>query len=261
VHGLDELISGLSAGDSLLLVLGVALLLGIRHSADPDHLIAVSAIVAAEENRQARRAAWLGLSWGAGHAISLSALGLPVILLHRDVPAGFQQAAEIAVGLVMVILAVRLLQLWRRGQFHVHAHEHGGRVHRHLHFHLPGRMGREHSHEHEHAPSFLHAHDHAHGAARLIGSPSAAGLMGALQGAGGSAAVVVLLLASVPERGQAAVALFAFAAGTALSMSLLTAAAGYALGRERLRGRMHALVPGLAAGTLVFGAWYAAAAI
>jgi hypothetical protein len=115
VHGLDDAIAGLGDG-GLLLALLAALLLGLRHATDPDHLTAVSTLVLSDEPGQARRASLLGLSWGLGHATTLLAIGLPLILLDRQLPAPVQRGAELAVGLVIVALALRLLVRWRRGE-------------------------------------------------------------------------------------------------------------------------------------------------
>jgi high-affinity nickel permease len=48
MFGLDDGIAALGTGETLLVVLGVALLLGLRHATDPDHLTAVSALLAGE---------------------------------------------------------------------------------------------------------------------------------------------------------------------------------------------------------------------
>ena len=43
-------------------------LLGLRHATDPDHLAAVTSLVAGGRERATRAAAKLGLCWGLGHA-------------------------------------------------------------------------------------------------------------------------------------------------------------------------------------------------
>src|SRR5919201_524825 len=126
MSGLDQLIAGLGSGHSPLVVLVVALLLGLRHASDPDHLVAVSTLVASERERPAGCAARLGLAWGLGHASTVLALGLPVVLFHRFVPSAVRASAELLIGLVIMALAVRLLRRWRCGTFHVHEHVHGG---------------------------------------------------------------------------------------------------------------------------------------
>jgi hypothetical protein len=116
VFGLDDRIADLAAGHGLLAALAVALLLGLRHATDPDHLTAVSTLLLSERNDGARRALRLGLSWGAGHACTLYALGLPVVLLGAVLPESAQHAAELVIGLVIVALAIRVLRRWRKGE-------------------------------------------------------------------------------------------------------------------------------------------------
>ena len=102
----------------MALALLAALPLGLRHATDPDHLTAVTTLVMSDERHGARRAARLGLAWGLGHALTLLLLGLPVVVFDSFLPEPVQQAAEVAVGLFIAGLAVRLLLRWRRGCFH-----------------------------------------------------------------------------------------------------------------------------------------------
>jgi hypothetical protein len=48
----------------VLTAVALGLLLGVRHAADPDHLVAVSAISAG--GGRAGHSAWVGLVWGLG---------------------------------------------------------------------------------------------------------------------------------------------------------------------------------------------------
>jgi len=127
VFGLDDQIAGLSNGTTLLVVVAVSVLLGLRHASDPDHLTAVTTILASRPERATRHAARLGLTWGLGHASSLFAFGVPVVLYSAYLPRRVQDAAETAVGVVIVALAVMLLVRWRRGayRFPPHAHPRG----------------------------------------------------------------------------------------------------------------------------------------
>ncbi len=121
MFGLDEWASELAQGETLVVVLAVALLLGLRHASDPDHLAAVSTLVAGDPEDGARRAARLGLAWGAGHALALALFGLPIVLFHAYLPNGVQHGAEVLVGLMIVFLAGRLLLRWRQGRSPVQA--------------------------------------------------------------------------------------------------------------------------------------------
>ena len=128
---------------TLLLVAVVAILLGLRHATDPDHLTAVSTLVASDRT-DTHGAGRLGLAWGLGHATTLFAFGLPIVLFKAYLPERVQQGAEASVGLVIIALAVWLLVRWRRGLFHVHVHAHGGAPHVHGHTH-----GRATGHAHQ----------------------------------------------------------------------------------------------------------------
>ena len=237
--GLDELIARSGSAGGLGLALVVALLLGLRHATDPDHLTAVSSLVLADQRGGARGATTLGVAWGAGHALTLTALGLPVVLWGDALPARVQQAAEIAVGLLVIGLAVRLLVRWRRGCLHVHPHRHGDVVHVHPHMH-------ERAHEHEHA--------HAEALGR---TPLAAFGIGLVHGVGGSGGAGILLVSSTGGRTAAALALLVFAAGTAFAMGAATFALGRLLTRRRVVLRLESAVPAFGVLGVLFGAWYA----
>jgi High-affinity nickel-transport protein len=123
MFGLDDQIANLGAGEAFLLIAVVAILLGLRHATDPDHLTAVSTLVAGER-ADGRGAGRLGLAWGLGHATTLFVFGLPIVLYRSYLPEAVQTAAEALIGIVIIALAVRLLLRWREsrhGSHHVHA--------------------------------------------------------------------------------------------------------------------------------------------
>lgn len=246
MFGLDERIAELSAGGTTLMVLTVAVLLGLRHATDPDHLTAVSTLIASERDRGARRAGGLGLAWGLGHATSLFAFGLPIVLFNSYLPETVQTGAEVAIGVVIMALALRLLLRWRRGRFHAHSHRHGDLEHRHLHPHASDNADHAHSHQPED---------------RLGRTPLQAYGIGLIHGIGGSAGVGVLLLASIPSQAEGAVALIAFALFTAVSMGTASSAFGLALSRRPMTRRFAAVAPVLGTISLLFGAWYALGAL
>src|SRR5689334_14890330 len=125
--GIDSFLSSHASGHGAVVVLLLAFALGLRHASDPDHLVAVSTLVADTRGRAARAAGRLGAAWGLGHATTLLLFGLPVILFRSFLPHVVEQSAEALIGLIIVALAVRLLVRWRRGAYHVHLHQHDGR--------------------------------------------------------------------------------------------------------------------------------------
>ena len=238
--GLDGFLSGQASGHGALVVLLLAFALGLRHASDPDHLVAVSTLVADTRGRAARAAGRLGLAWGLGHATTLLAFGLPVLLLRSFLPHAVEQSAEALIGVIIVVLAVRLLVRWRRGAYHVHVHAHDGRAHAHVHSHA-----RDRGHVHEHA----------------IRTPAKAFGIGLVHGTAGSAGVAVLLIAAIPSTTVACAALVVLVLGCALSMALMSAAVGGALNAARARRHLARAIPVLGSLALAFGAWYVVAAL
>src|ERR1700730_15877761 len=75
----DHWVEGFFAGAPFLFALLIALVLGLRHASDPEHLVAVTSLVAADGG-DVRGAARLGAWWGAGHAGALLLIGVPLIM-------------------------------------------------------------------------------------------------------------------------------------------------------------------------------------
>jgi hypothetical protein len=223
MFGLDDWLAGLSNGGSIGVVIAVAVLLGLRHATDPDHLAAVSTLVASGRERPRGAAARLGAWWGAGHAVTLLVFGIPILLADRFLPDALQRGAETAVAALIVFLAVRLIVRWRHGAFARRATHDGG--HRHP-----------------------------------VRSPAGAFGIGLVHGMGGSAGVGVLLLAAIPSPELALVALVVLALFTAVSMTIVTTGLGALLSVRAVAGSLATAAPLLGAASLAFGLWYAAAA-
>lgn len=249
MDGLDGMLAELGGG-SLALALAVAVLLGLRHATDPDHLTAVATLIVSDAEGGPRRARSLGLAWGLGHGVTLFAFGLPLVVLGSALPGAVHTAAELVIATIICALAVRLLVRWRAGAFHAHPHSHGTRVHAH-----------PHAHERGHEPGMArhgHAHRHEEGLGR---TPRAAFGIGLVHGVGGSAGAGILLVGAAAEGAPAVAALALFAAGTALSMAFLSAGVGYALARGALTRRFEGAIPAMGCASLLFGLYYASAAL
>ena len=228
---------------SLGVILLISALLGLRHASDPDHLAAVTALIASEEDLdKVRKAGFMGLLWGAGHGTTLVLIGLPLVLFNRYLPEVVQQTAEALIGAIIILLAVRLLMRWRRGLFHVHAHSHGGEPHRHV---------------HSHADEADEAHEHTHKRRMPLGAYG----VGLIHGVGGSGGLTLLLLSTISDKTQAAGALLLFAAGTAVSMALLSTAFGLAIAGGPLGRNFERVAPVLGVLGVAFGTWYALGAL
>jgi ABC-type nickel/cobalt efflux system permease component RcnA len=236
VSGLDDMLTGLLDGAPLLVALGIAFLLGARHATDPDHLVAVTSLVAADDG-DTRRAASLGAWWGVGHATSLLALGIPLIAFKARLPGWLESGAEKAIGVVILVLAARVVLKWARGDYRAgaHAHESGHSSRRHL------RRG--------------HGSGHRHVRVRSRGQAMTIGL---LHGLAGTGAVVVLLIASLPTQFEAALALAVFAPMSVASMAACTAVFAWILTRPLVEPVYRSvLIPGLGLFGVMFGLSYA----
>jgi cytochrome c biogenesis protein CcdA len=244
VAALDGWLEGFMHGPaSLGVILLISALLGLRHASDPDHLAAVTTLIASEEDLdKVRKAGFMGLLWGAGHGTTLVLIGFPLVLFNRYLPEVVQQAAEALIGAIIILLAVRLLLRWRRGLFHVHHHSHGGEAHRHV---------------HSHAGEADEAHEHAHKRRTPLGAYG----VGLIHGIGGSGGLTLLLLSTISDKAQAAGALLLFAAGTAVSMALLSTAFGLAIAGGPLGRNFERVAPVLGVLGVAFGAWYALGAL
>jgi high-affinity nickel permease len=234
MSSLDHSLSGLFHGAPLVVALGIAMVLGLRHASDPDHLVAVTSLVAADGG-DTRRAARLGAWWGAGHAAVLLVVGLPLVFFKSQLPGWLESGAEKAVGVVILLLALRVTVKWLRGDYRAGPHDHseGHERRRHL-----RRGGGEHRHV-------------------RVRTPQQAFGIGLLHGLAGTGAVVLLLIAALPTKLEAAAALALFAPMTLVSMALCTTAFAWVLTRPALEPVYRTvLIPALGAFGMLFGLWY-----
>jgi high-affinity nickel permease len=218
-----------------LFSLGIALALGLRHASDPDHIVAVTSLIAADGG-DTRAATRLGAWWGAGHSAMLIVIGLPLVLFKSELPAWLETGAEKAVGIVILALAARVIVKWLRGDFRTAAHEH--------------------AHDHERRRHLRRGDgEHAH---RHVRTPQQAFGIGVLHGLAGTGAVVLLLVAALPTQLEATVALAVFAPMSILSMALFTSLFAWVLTRPIVEPVYRTvLIPALGLFALSFGASYA----
>jgi nickel/cobalt transporter (NicO) family protein len=190
----------------LIPILGAALMLGVLHTFDPDHLVAVTAF-AARRPRPVRALAY-GFQWAVGHGVAVLLAGASLLLLRMALPEPADGLLERVVGLSLIALGVWTMRAAARERA------------RDAHTHTDG------------AP-----HAHPHGGAVTA--------FGALHGLAGSASVLALLpLAAIGSTMGGLAYLLAFAVGTAAAMSLYSL--GFGLLAERFAERSGALARGIA---------------
>ena len=183
-------------------VLGLGLVFGLRHALDADHVAAVSTIVS--DCKSLLSSSLVGGLWGVGHTISLLVAGIAVIVLHLEIGPQLARGLEFCVGLMLVLLGANVVrQLLHDGMTPLHAHRHGGA----LHFHPSGN---------DIAP-VLRPRPHYRLGLRPL-------LIGMVHGLAGSAALMLLVLSTIPSPalGLAYITVFGIGSiGGMLCMSML----------------------------------------
>lgn len=206
---------------------GIGFLLGMRHATDADHVVAITTIVGRQRTLAA--AGLIGALWGLGHTLTVTLVGLVIIVFGLAIPAPVGLALELLVGLMLVLLGAltlsgvmtRLVERFAPPHEHPHAHD----DHAHIHAH-------DLSHELEDLeerplarsrPSFS-----ATAALSRLGTfnlirPISIGLV---HGLAGSAAIALLVLASVPSTIGQLVYLAVFNLGVVVGMAVITSVIG-----------------------------------
>ncbi len=201
-------------------------LLGMRHACEPDHLAAISTLVAREDGERARPGLLLGVFWGFGHTAALLAVAVALTVLQARLPARLADAFELGVALMLLGLGARALR---------RAVTTGSEGPRRPHVHGSER--------HEHGAGNGHVHL---GRWTLAIRPLAVGVV---HGLAGSGALTALVFASLPGTHARLAYIALFGLGSVAGMALLSGAAGWPLARL---GRRPAAARALSAATGVF---------
>jgi ABC-type nickel/cobalt efflux system permease component RcnA len=243
----------------LISIIVIGFFLGMRHATDPDHVIAVTTIVS--QQRNVKRAALIGVFWGLGHTLTIFLVGSAIILFNLVIPVRIGLAMELSVGLMLILLgawnlvsfmhsapaAVQLSGDQGEPTIHSHPHSHGEYVHSHPHVHILG----DHSHV---EPAPIARLDRTLGKKAFYQTLRPL-IVGIIHGLAGSAAVALLILASIRNSTWAIAYLLVFGVGTIAGMMLITMSIASAFrfvgNRFQAFGRRLALVSGLV--SVVFG--------
>lgn len=109
---------------TLLSVLALGFILGIRHAMEPDHMIAVSTI--ASQSKKLWQATLAGVFWGIGHTATLFVVGIILILMKNDISEKWSLTLEFLVGIMLVYLGIAaMLSIREKQEHHLHHHKHG----------------------------------------------------------------------------------------------------------------------------------------
>ena len=173
----------------------------MRHATDPDHVIAVTTIVTRQ--RDVRKSALIGAFWGVGHTVTIFLVGGAIILFGVVIPPRVGLSMELSVALMLVLL----------GFMNVHSF-------------LRSMPTAEHAHDHAHVHSHTGERALVH-ADRLLKKTSLYQalrplIVGIVHGLAGSAAVALLVLATIRNAQWAVAYLLVFGLGTIGGMMLIT---------------------------------------
>jgi sulfite exporter TauE/SafE len=187
---------------SLLAICVLGFFLGMRHATDPDHVIAVTTIVSRQ--RTTAGAAMIGALWGVGHTLTILVVGAGIILLGWVIPPRMGLSLELSVGVMLIVLGFMnlsgVLQRITQPEAHPHAPDQTplARLDRRL-----GGLG-------------------LYQTVRPL-------IVGVVHGLAGSAAVALLVLATIGNTGWAVLYLLVFGLGTIAGMMLITAGIAWPL--------------------------------
>ncbi len=219
----------------LLSIIAIGFFLGMRHATDPDHVIAVTTIVS--QQRSTRRAALIGIFWGIGHTLTIFLVGCAIILFNVVIPVRLGLGMELSVGMMLILLGGWNLSAFARDLPHPHSHSHGETAHTH-----------EHENEEAGGDNPIARMD------RRLGERAAYRtlrplIIGIVHGLAGSAAVALLILATIRNPTWAIVYLLVFGVGTIAGMMLITMSIASAFrfvgNRFSAFGRRLAMISGL----------------
>lgn len=172
---------------TLIAVLVLGFFLGMRHATDADHVVAITTIVG--RKRSTRAALGVGALWGLGHTVTLLVVGGTIVLFGVVIPPRVGLSMEMSVAVMLIVLgSMNLLGTLKRIDDVAHGSEEGR------------------------SPSAEERH---------VLRPM---LIGVVHGLAGSAAVALLVLATIREAAWALFYLAVFGLGTVAGMMLLTTA-------------------------------------
>jgi len=188
---------------SLLLV---GFVFGLKHALEGDHFAAVASL--ATQSNSTWCTIRMGIVWGLGHTITLFLVGGTVLVMGTSVPAMVALSLEWFVGLMLMVLGGDVIRRMIKARIHFHVHQHDDGT-RHFHAHGHAADSRPHDpgrHHHSHCREF----------------PVRALLVGFVHGLAGSAALILLALASAESTIAGFTYIFVFGLGSLIGMGTLS---------------------------------------
>ncbi|SES37750.1 sulfite exporter TauE/SafE family protein [Psychrobacillus sp. OK032] len=105
---------------TLISILSLGFVLGIKHAIEPDHVIAVSTI--ASKSKKLWQSTLAGVFWGIGHTLTLFIVGIILIIMKDEISAKISMSLEFLVGIMLVYLGIMNIISFREKKQHAHSH-------------------------------------------------------------------------------------------------------------------------------------------
>ena len=93
---------------SVILILLTGLALGLAHSFDPDHVVAVSTLLC--NNKSLRKSIVSATVWGVGHSAVLFLAGVLLLILRVAIPENVVNMFVLAAGVMLVVLGAFVIK-------------------------------------------------------------------------------------------------------------------------------------------------------
>ena len=186
----------------------LGLFLGMRHSTDPDHVVAVSTIASRE--RSVGQGALIGMLWGVGHTLTIFLVGSAIILFGLVIPPRVGLSMEFSVALMLILLGILNLTGALRWLVERFAPANGNKTRETSDSGVVGNT----------AENSLNRLIRRYGSYQVF-RPLVIGLV---HGLAGSAAVALLVLSTIRSPLWAIAYLLVFGIGTIIGMMLMTSA-------------------------------------
>ncbi len=178
-------------------LLGLGFLLGVKHAFDIDHIAAISTITSNQTS--IKKSSLLGIFWGLGHTIALLAIGFILLLFKITIPERIALSLEFIVGIMLILLGFNVLIKINKNKIHLHSHMHGNQEHMHFHSH---KSTKTHKHEHLQLNKSL--------------------FIGLIHGLAGSAAITLLILATINSFFLGLFYILIFGVGSVIGMVIIS---------------------------------------
>ncbi|MBI5472735.1 MAG: urease accessory protein UreH [Ignavibacteriae bacterium] len=236
-------------------ILSLGFILGLKHALDADHLIAVATIVS--ERKGSFSSSLVGAFWGIGHTLSLLVVGGLVVTLRLQIPERVALALEFAVAVMLVLLGLHVFWKMYKGEvLHIHVHEHHGHKHVHPHMHASAA---KHSHPDQAAFHESWSIRVLQQMFRRLSDSKKTIFVGMVHGMAGSAALMLLVLATISSQLLALLYIGIFGIGSIGGMMLMSTLIGlpFAVTAKKSHA-LNTIVRSIAAATsILFGLFLA----